>query len=250
MLPLHAFALGAGALAVAASFLAPPSARLPIVAGSGATLLALAVRGSLAHRSRLLGPCTTRIDPTRREVALTFDDGPDPVTTPALLALLAEHGATATFFVVGEQVERHPELVCGILEQGHRIGNHSHRHRIWDAFTTGRLRRDLGRCQAAVERACGQAPRQFRPPYGVRTHATAAAAAAHGLEVVGWSAGGFDTTRRSVEELTRAIAARLGPGTIVLLHDRGPGHEKALALTRAVLELCAARGLRARAAPG
>lgn len=247
MLPLHAYTLGAGTIAIAAAFLAPESARPPIWAATAAALLALAVRGSLAPRSRLLGPCTTGIDPTRREVALTFDDGPDPTTTPALLALLAEHGATATFFVIGEQVERHPELVCGIHSAGHRIGNHSHRHKIWNAFTTGRLRRDLGRCQTAVQRACGEPPRLFRPPYGVRTHATSAAAAAHGLEVVGWSAGGFDTTRRSVERLAATIAARLEPGAIVLLHDRGPGKDKTLALTRAVLDLCASRGLRVRA---
>src|SRR4051812_6759239 len=82
----------------------------------------------LIPTTRGLGPVVTRFTTTRREVWLTIDDGPDPATTPKVLALLAAHRARATFFVIGEKVSRHPELVVEILRQGHSIGNHSHRH--------------------------------------------------------------------------------------------------------------------------
>src|SRR5215471_1154983 len=107
-----------------------------------------------------------RLPPGARGVALTFDDGPHPEGTPALLDLLAEADALATFFLVGEQVERWPEIAGRIASEGHAIALHAYRHRNQLRVPPGALERDLDRGLDAIEKATGQRPELYRPPYG------------------------------------------------------------------------------------
>jgi len=135
-------------------------------------------------------------------VALTFDDGPDPDATPAVLDALAAAGARAVFFLVGEQVEAHPELARRVAEEGHVVALHGFRHVEHDELGA-EAHADLERGSAVVAAATGAEPRLFRPPYGRFTEESYRAVGELGLVPVYWSGWGGD----------------LAPGAIVLLHD-------------------------------
>ena len=121
------------------------------------------------------------------EVALTYDDGPSPDHTPALLDLLARHNAHATFFLMGEHVRRYPQLARRIADEGHSIGNHTmtHPNLLWSSLAT--TRRELTECQQVIVDTTGVTPRLFRPPFGARTPATLHIARALHLEAVMWN---------------------------------------------------------------
>jgi peptidoglycan-N-acetylglucosamine deacetylase len=153
-------------------------------------------------------------------VALTFDDGPHPDGTPAVLGILARAGARATFFLVGEQVERRPELAAEIAAAGHAVALHGYRHRLQLRMSTVELRDDLARGAAAIESAIGRPPVWHRPPYGIYSPAGLRAAREAGLRPLLWSRWGKDwrkfTTPRRIA--SRALAGAL-PGDVILLHD-------------------------------
>lgn len=164
----------------------------------------------------------TRFVTDRRELWLTIDDGPDPDDTPKILDLLDRHGAKATFFVIGERVARWPELVREIVRRGHEIGHHTHTHparSLWCA-SPRRLGAELDRALAAL-REVGVRPRWFRAPVGIKHLLLSPALAARDLRCVGWSIRSGDCRAHSPEALVAAIAGRLHPGAIVLLHE-GP----------------------------
>jgi peptidoglycan/xylan/chitin deacetylase (PgdA/CDA1 family) len=154
-------------------------------------------------------------------VALTFDDGPHPEGTPAVLERLAGAGARATFFLVGEQVERRPELAARIIAAGHAVALHGYRHRLQLRMTPRQVVADIALGRAAIEDSVGQGPvRWHRPPYGVYSPSGLAAVRAAGLEPLLWSRWGkdwrrFTTPRRIASRVTRALV----PGDVILLHD-------------------------------
>ena len=150
-------------------------------------------------------------------VALTFDDGPDPDATPAVLDALDARGVRATFFMVGEQVEAHPELARSVAERGHAVGLHGFRHVEHDLLDGPR--RDLQLCAEAVGAATGARPRLVRPPYGRFSAESFAACSELGLSPVYWSAWGGDWEPIPAERIADLVVRDLDPGTIVLLHD-------------------------------
>jgi peptidoglycan/xylan/chitin deacetylase (PgdA/CDA1 family) len=155
-----------------------------------------------------------------RGVALTFDDGPHPDATPALLDLLGEQGVRATFFLVGEQVERWPGIAERIAREGHVAALHAHRHRNMLRLPPRAFERDLERGARAVEDACGRRPGLYRPPYGIFSPAGLALARGRGFELLLWSRWGHDwrgsiSPERIAGELTRDLEA----GDVLLLHD-------------------------------
>ena len=153
-------------------------------------------------------------------VALTFDDGPHPDGTPQILAILAAHGVRATFFVVGEQVARRPELARRIVEEGHVIALHAHRHRLQLRGSARDLAKDYARGVATIEDATGRRPTLHRPPYGIYSPAGLRLAAEHGLEPLLWSAWGKDWRKFTTpQRIAARVTADLGPGGVVLLHD-------------------------------
>jgi peptidoglycan-N-acetylglucosamine deacetylase len=153
-------------------------------------------------------------------VALTFDDGPHLEGTPAVLEVLAAHRATATFFLVGEQVRRNPSLAREIVAAGHGIGLHCERHRNLLRLTPAQTRGDIERAEQAIGEATGIAPALYRPPYGVLNAAALRLARKRGWRTLLWSHWGRDWERRATPE---SIAARVtegvGPGAVLLLHD-------------------------------
>jgi peptidoglycan/xylan/chitin deacetylase (PgdA/CDA1 family) len=204
---------------------------LPLLA-LGAGVAGLHAWASVNPRASFYLPVTWRLPADETSYALTFDDGPDPEYTPAVLDLLARHGAHATFFVIGEHARRHPQLLRRIRRDGHALGLHSDRHSRWfNCWPAGMVRADLERCRAAIAAATGEPPpRLFRPPVGLKNPLVADAVAALGLVVVTWSARAWDTRGATPAAIAHRLRRAARPRAIVLLHD---GHEPAHPRTRA-----------------
>jgi peptidoglycan/xylan/chitin deacetylase (PgdA/CDA1 family) len=184
-------------------------------------------------------------------VALTFDDGPHPKGTPAVLTTLARRGAAATFFLVGEQVERFPSLAAEIVAQGHQVAVHGYRHRNQMRLTAAQFSDDLRRGVEVIGEVYGRRPRLYRPPYGIFTLAGLSVARRSGLEPLLWSKWGRDwRARTTVEEIVGLVSRGLGEGDVVLLHDAdwysSPGsHRHTAAALPRILDVLEERGLRA-----
>jgi peptidoglycan-N-acetylglucosamine deacetylase len=190
-----------------------------------------------------------RLPASRGEVALTFDDGPHAQGTPAVLAALAAASARATFFLVGEQVERAPALAAEIAAAGHEIALHGYRHVLLLRRSARSLADDLERAVDAIGTATGRAPACYRPPYGVFSGAGVELARRYGWRPVLWSRWGRDWTRTATAASIAQLATRdLRDGDIVLLHDAdhysvsGSWQRTTAALPR-ILETVGERGL-------
>jgi peptidoglycan/xylan/chitin deacetylase (PgdA/CDA1 family) len=209
------------------AIIAVPLAVLALVFGQMAIFVAVLVAlvvvmglGVAFPQLSLFGPFICRGNASRRCVALTFDDGPDTRSTPALLDLLRESGVTATFFCVGERVAANRELAVRIVREGHLLENHSYAHsNTTNFFTTNRLKTELTKTQTVIQEATGVAPRWFRPPMGLSNPRVFHAAHALGLKVIGWTVRSLDTQISSPERIVKRILRRLKPGAIILLHD-------------------------------
>jgi peptidoglycan/xylan/chitin deacetylase (PgdA/CDA1 family) len=187
-----------------------------------------------------------------RGVAITFDDGPHPQGTPAVLETLREAGQLATFFLVGEQVERRPSLVAEIVAAGHRVELHCHRHRNQLRLTSRMLIEDAERARAAIEEAGGQAICDYRPPYGIFSAAGLRAVRARGWRPLLWSLWGKDWKRgATAASIARRATAGARDGDVLLLHDAdyysasGSWVRTAAALP-SILEDLGTRGLESR----
>lgn len=153
-----------------------------------------------------------------REIALTFDDGPDPRFTPAILDILRERGARATFFVVGEQAQRYPELIERILAEGHEIAHHTHSHPHMDRLSEAEVAAEMDECLAEL-RGQGAEPRWYRPPRAKFDDTQDALAAERGMRVAMWARCLERQRFRTAEEMAYTVAAETCDGDIVLAHD-------------------------------
>ncbi|MFO7181124.1 MAG: polysaccharide deacetylase family protein [Pseudomonadota bacterium] len=182
---------------------------------------ALSTTGVFFPGLQMYGPIVSRGPRGHAQVALTFDDGPHPETTRAVLAALAPTAHRATFFVLGEKARRHPDVVREIHEAGHTLGVHGDFHdRLHSFRAPGRVRREIEAARASVERAAGVRPRLFRPPLGHTTPLTVSGARRAGMAIVGWSARAYDGLRSSrPEDVIQRLRPGLTDGAIVLLHD-------------------------------
>ena len=157
----------------------------------------------------------------RMRVALTFDDGPDPKTTPALLDTLRKYDAPGAFFLIGERALENPELLVRMLDEGHLIGNHTFKHAWWTNFLFGAaLRNEIGRAQEAIHSAANIAPKYFRSPMGLTNPHLSGALNEAGLTLVGWDIRAFDR-RRAPTEIIARIVKNARDGSIIALHDEG-----------------------------
>ncbi len=217
-LGLWAYA-GAGLTLGARAVLASPPPLLPTVLGLGG-YLALGTAGVFWPERGMYGSPLWH-GPSAPEVALTFDDGPNPQTTPRVLDALDGADAKATFFLVGRKAEQHPELVREITRRGHAIGLHGFDHDRFFSLRSGRhVVRDIQRTQAAIAQAGVPAPALFRPPIGFVSHFTVWGARRAGVTLVGCSARAFDGfASASVEKVTARLLRALEPGALVAMHD-------------------------------
>ena len=211
---------------------------LELSASAMTVYFALVLGGVFILRWRVFVDAVVRGPRGARGVALTFDDGPHPKWTPRVLATLAKHEAKATFFLVARKAEEHPDVVRAILEAGHAVGLHSYAHdRLFALRRERRVRADLERGIATLEKLTGSRPTLFRPPIGHTNPIIARVADKLDLTVVGWSAAGHDgVASANAEDVVSRVRRSLRDGAIVLLHDspekgnREPAAVKALPL--------------------
>jgi peptidoglycan/xylan/chitin deacetylase (PgdA/CDA1 family) len=185
-----------------------------------------------------------------RGVALTFDDGPHPEGTPAVLDTLAERKAKATFFLVAEQVERYTSLVAEMVAAGHETAVHGYHHRNQMRLLPGEFAADLRRAIEVIGEVSGRPPRLYRPPYGIFTLVGLAQVRGVALDPLLWSKWGRDwRANTSPDEIVRLVARDLAENDVVLLHDAdwysSPGsHRRTAAALPAILDVIEERGLR------
>jgi peptidoglycan/xylan/chitin deacetylase (PgdA/CDA1 family) len=187
-------------------------------------LFALLADGVARPGSNVFYPTVKHGSRDAKRVALSFDDGPDPEVTPAVLDALAKHGARATFFSIGQSLEAHPQLARRIVLEGHELGNHSFRHSRWQNFFSVRKQaREIERGAQAIAAVTGsQAKPLYRPPIGLKSPPLARAAHQQQLTLVAWSLHSHDTRTADPERIARRVLRRIRPGDVVLMHD---GHD-------------------------
>ncbi|NSC23438.1 polysaccharide deacetylase family protein, partial [Streptomyces albus subsp. chlorinus] len=177
-----------------------------------------------------------------RVIALTFDDGPHPEHTPALLEVLRRHGVQATFFVVGENIAVYPELLHEIVADGHALGNHTYSHHQLTRMRPGAIRSELGRTSELIDQVVGFSPHWCRAPYGDWHGTSLEICSELGMEPMGWSLDTADWRRPGTAGIVRTVTDQAAPGAIVLQHDGGgPRHQTVEAVDR-YLPVLRARG--------
>jgi peptidoglycan/xylan/chitin deacetylase (PgdA/CDA1 family) len=184
-------------------------------------------------------------------VALTFDDGPDPDSTPPVLDALDAAGVKATFFVVGEQLMKHHAVAREALARGHELGLHGFEHKRHESMPGGMASDDVARSIGTFEAAVGHRPRWFRPPYGQFNERSYQACRDLGLEPVYWSAWGLDWETITAERIAEIVSRDLSDGTVIVLHDSVRyAHRPSAAPTAEAVPLIAARAAEAGLALG
>ena len=200
------------------------------------TMFALVGLGVVWPQMSFFGSFICRGDASAKRVAITFDDGPDARSTPALLDLLRESGMEATFFCIGKHVAAEPAIARRILVEGHMLENHSFEHsNFTNFFTVSQLKADLTQAQAAVNTATSHTPKLFRPPVGLSNPNVFRAAKDLGLRVVGWNIRSLDTRITDPVRIVRRIERGLSPGAIILLHDGNIPAERLLPTVKLLL---------------
>ena len=190
----------------------------------------LLTASGLWPRSHLLGPNWTQLPPLASgaavkaaapaAVAITIDDGPEPEVTSRVLDLLDEHEARATFFCIGERVERHPALARAIVARQHEIGNHTYRHlKRFSLLGPRGMSREITRAQEAIGAATGEVALFFRAPAGLRNPFLEPALTRANLQLVSWTRRGFDTVNGSAARVLDSLTRHLQGGDILMLHD-------------------------------
>jgi peptidoglycan/xylan/chitin deacetylase (PgdA/CDA1 family) len=178
----------------------------------------------------------------RRVVALTFDDGPDPVRTPALLDALAELDAPATFFLVGDIVDANADVVRRIAREGHELGNHTYSHRYLPLARSSSVERELRATDRAVQRATGIVPTLARPPWGGRSPWTVRAFRRLAKRLVLWDINSNDWKGAPARAVAERVLERARPGSIILMHEAREGGEVTIEAVRLLVPALRARG--------
>ena len=205
-------------LAVRSLVRTPPPLWVSIAAFVG--YAALVILGVLRPSLQMFAEVLWRGPEGARGVALTFDDGPHPESTLAVLDMLDRASAKATFFVIGEKATRWPDVIREIVKRGHLLGVHGNKHdRLLSLRSLSRVRADLASAIEELTKLTGERPRFYRPPVGQTNPRIARAAREHGLTIVGWSVRGRDGVRADPARIASRVVTNVGDRSIVLLHD-------------------------------
>ena len=171
-------------------------------------------------------------------VSFTFDDGPNPDVTPKVLEVLREEGVKASFFVIGSNAEKHPDLVQKIVDEGHIVGNHTYRHGY--ALTQEKANKQVTDGQDVIAKIIGKKPAYFRPPFGVMNPKIAEAVKRENCAIIGWDLRSQDGRIRTKEATVNRIKSHLKKATVLLFHDTNPTTPEAL---REIIHLCREYGM-------
>ena len=185
---------------------------------------------SMSPTGQWYGRTFTGLPRGSKQIALTYDDGPNDPHTPRLLEVLARHNVRATFFVIGKYVRQRPDLVREIAAAGHVVGNHTFTHPLLIFKSEAEIRKELADCRSALQDAVGEHSNLFRPPYGGRRPAVLRIARELGLRPAMWNVTGYDWNAPPAEVIERKVSRRIRGGEVILLHDGG---HKAMGADRA-----------------
>jgi len=188
---------------------------------TGAISAAAAGYQSMAPNGQWYGRTFTGLPRGSRQIALTYDDGPNDAHTLRLLAVLARHGVPATFFLIGRYARQRPELAREVVSAGHVVGNHTFTHPLLTLRSKVEIRHELVECRSALQDAVGGTSNLFRPPFGGRRPAVLRVARELGLAPVMWSVTGYDWNAPPAEIIERKVTRQIRGGDVILLHDGG-----------------------------
>jgi peptidoglycan/xylan/chitin deacetylase (PgdA/CDA1 family) len=190
-----------------------------LIGVGAAAAVGAAVYQAVAPRAQWYGRNFVSLPAGSKQVALTYDDGPNDPHTLRLLEVLARHSARSTFFLIGQFVNQRPDIVREIVKAGHAIGNHTFTHPHLPFLSDAETRSQFERCQQAIADAVGQSPRIFRPPFGMRRPGTFQIARSLGLEPIMWSITGFDWNAPVARKISSRVLRFSRGGDVILLHD-------------------------------
>ena len=194
----------------------------PVLAGTAAAAAALtAGYQSMAPTGQWYGCTFTGLPRGTRQLALTYDDGPNDPHTQRLLEVLAKHEVRATFFLIGRYVRQHPEIAREIVKAGHIVGNHTFGHPLLTFKRSSEIRDELSDCRSALQDAIGEHSNLFRPPFGGRRPAVLRIARELGLTPIMWNVTGFDWNAPPSAVIEKKVAKQIRGGDVILLHDGG-----------------------------
>src|SRR5712671_382513 len=197
---------------------------LAITGATGVAAAAAAGYQSMAPTGQWYGQTFVGLDHDSRQIALTYDDGPNDPHTLRLLEVLAKHDTRATFFLIGRYVRLRSDIAREIAKGGHTIGNHTFTHPLLIFKSEAEMRNELSECHAALTDAVGEHSNLFRPPFGGRRPAVLRIAHELGLEPVMWSVTGYDWNAPSASIIEQKVGKQIRGGDVVLLHDGGHKH--------------------------
>lgn len=193
---------------------------LALALAAGAAALSAGYQ-SMAPTGQWFGRAFHRLPRRSKQIALTFDDGPNDPYTLHLLDVLSEHNVPATFFLIGRYVKQRPDLAGEIARRGHIIGNHTFTHPFLTFQSAGRIREEIVACRDAIGETVGEHSNLFRPPWGARRPAVFRIVRNLGLEPVMWSVTGYDWNAPSADFIEQKVTSRIRGGDVILLHDGG-----------------------------
>ena len=176
---------------------------------------------SMAPTAQWYGKTFTGLARSSRQLALTYDDGPNDPHTLRLLEVLAKHSVRATFFLIGRYVQQRPEIVREIAQAGHIVGNHSFTHPLLTFKSETEIKQQLSECRAALQDVISEPSNLFRPPFGGRRPAVLRVARSLGLKTIMWNVTGYDWTAPPAPAIERKVASKIRGGDVILLHDGG-----------------------------
>jgi peptidoglycan-N-acetylglucosamine deacetylase len=192
------------------------------LAATGIAAAVTAGYQSMAPTGQWYGRTFTGVAPGTKQLALTYDDGPNDPHTFRLLEVLAKHDVRATFFLIGRYARQRPDMVRELITAGHRVGNHTFTHPLLTFKSAAATRRELSDCRSALQQAIGQHSNLFRPPFGGRRPETLRVARELGLQPVMWNVAGYDWNAPPAAVIENKLARQIRGGDVILLHDGGP----------------------------
>jgi peptidoglycan/xylan/chitin deacetylase (PgdA/CDA1 family) len=193
----------------------------PIIAGAGVAIAVSTGYQSMSPTGQWYGRTFTGVPAGSKQLALTYDDGPNDPYTLRLLEVLAKHEVRATFFMIGRYVRQRPDIVLEVSRAGHVIGNHTLSHPLLTLKSPGGIAKELTDCEQALDEAVGGHSNLFRPPFGGRRPAVLRVAQKLGLKTVMWNVTGYDWDPQSADDIERKVIRQVDGGNVILLHDGG-----------------------------
>jgi peptidoglycan/xylan/chitin deacetylase (PgdA/CDA1 family) len=192
-----------------------------VAAASVAAAASAAGYQTMAPTGQWYGHTFCGLPQSSKQLALTYDDGPNDPHTLKLIHVLAKHNVKATFFLIGRYVRMRPDIVRDLVQAGHVVGNHTQTHPLLIFQRAARVRRELEECQAAISEAVGSPASLFRPPFGGRRPVVMRIIREMGMKPVMWNITGYDWNAKSADDIENMVSRRVRGGNVILLHDGG-----------------------------